>query len=340
MILNNRIVLFICSSILILIGINKIVTLIGKDFKDGASIICESKREAVRSGTLHYDTNEIKVIFLGASDILSGIIPSIFDSLSNNRISSVNLALPALPIGPNYFCLLDYLEKNSPPDYAIITLRLDDPSDRALFDFYANQGIAFPRELLSYAIIRKDRNVILNYLLPCNMYSSVLLKSLKTILLSRSEIRNIRKRNSMLVEQMIEEKGYYFIKEQGKFPDGILPDIYTNPDDAPDQYRPVGDLEDPYLHKFLKFTQQQQIEVLITNYPLRVNSNKPFERIPNELTNMCLEYPHVTLLTKSWISDPYPNKLFSDPKHLNMDGAKHYTTQVYKEFEGTVKDFR
>ena len=76
----------------------------------GRALVCEHKRLAVRGGEVTQEAGKLNVLFFGNSRILAGLVPAEFDALGGGRTFSWNLALPALPIGPQYFEFKEYLE--------------------------------------------------------------------------------------------------------------------------------------------------------------------------------------------------------------------------------------
>ncbi|MFH0753764.1 MAG: hypothetical protein V2A70_04295 [Candidatus Omnitrophota bacterium] len=108
------------------------------------------------------------VLFLGNSKVCAGIIPAVFDRVNEGRFFSYNLALPALPLAPHYFLLKDYLQHNPAPKYIVMALS-PGGLDHELVPYYAllNAGLG---EVISYSILRKDVDILVNYLFPLRFY--------------------------------------------------------------------------------------------------------------------------------------------------------------------------
>jgi hypothetical protein len=329
----KKLFIHVAIALLLIFLINQFAIHAGKTYKDGASIICEQKRLAVRNDQWKVSEEKPTVLFFGASGILSAIIPTVFDSILDHQTYSLNLALPALPIGPYYHCLLDYLEHNDPPEYIILTYHIDS-EEVILFNSYANQGINFPDELFSYFIHRKDKNQMLNYLLPLHVYKEPVFKYMYNSVLDPSDIQENRERNARIVNRMIENRGYYFIIEQSKYPDGRLPDDYKEESDSPERpmkmYDPGSDV---YVEKFFSLTKKLGTQVLLVNYPVRQGKYKQFNKTPKEIQKLLKTYDNVSISKDGWKIPFFENKYFSDPHHLNKWGAEMYTKQVATDFK-------
>jgi len=305
---------------------------VGDVYKDGASIICEEKRKAVRNGTFGYKEGKINVLFMGRSKILAGIIPNYFDSLVNGRTYSLNLSLPALPIGPHYFALKDYLESNPPPEYIVLHLSVSAGKSTSLFDKYANQGISFPQELVSYFINRENKTVIFNFVFPIRMYLKQSVKYALNLVFNPSDIRRNRRRNAKIVNKMINDRGYYFIKEQARFPDNKLPATFKESLNL-DRTRGIYDPHiDPYVRKFFDLASNNKIKILLIEVPYREKQYMQYSLMPKHYKIVLDEYSNIYIAQDGWKVKFYENKFFSDPTHLNAEGAELYTHKITEEF--------
>lgn len=307
----------------------------GDLYKDGASIVCEQKRIAVRKNKWDIPENKPTVLYFGASGVLSALIPSVFDSLMNHQTYSLNLALPALPIGPYHHTLLEYLKNNPPPDYIIMTYVVSKQAE-LLFDRYANQGINFPKEAISYFIHHKSKNQTLNYLLPSHTYSKPMFKYIYNSVFNPERIKRRKKETQEIIDKMIDNRGYYSIIEQSRFPNGELPPDYKEESDCSDCEMPVYDpASDVFVEKFFNLTEKHNIRVLLITHPIREGKFKQFEETPHAIQYLTSKYEHVSYPSEGWKLDFYPNRYFADPHHLNKKGAYRFTEEVAKNFKNT-----
>ncbi|MEI7483055.1 MAG: hypothetical protein WCK75_12015, partial [Elusimicrobiota bacterium] len=141
-----------------------ICLLIADIAKDRAKQVIQYKRQWVSGAQIKGVKGKDLVFFFGGSEITSGVIPEIFDEGNRGATYSYNLALPASPLAPHYFLLRDYLQRNEPPRY-IIMLLTPGRFDTHYFSVCSIQGAGL-YEVLVYAFLRNDPDIVLNYLLP------------------------------------------------------------------------------------------------------------------------------------------------------------------------------
>lgn len=303
----------------------------GAVYKDGAALVCEAKREIARNGRWKQTPDRTGVLFMGDSKIMAGLIPSVFDAAAGGGVRSHNMALPALPIGPHYFELRDYIASSGPPDWIILSLLLDNSAAPGLFDRYALQGARLNPDILSYAANRKSKNFLLNYLVPTRMYLAPSLKFAAASVFGRDGLRDTRAKNRAAVDRMIRNRGYYYISEQALYPGGRLPDDYgaDTPPATPDDYDPRFD---PYVKMFIRFACANGINVLLIESPVREREIVPPQTPPRRFTDLAHKWSNVRFARNGWKPKEYPNAMFSDPAHLNPEGAARYTRDIAAEF--------
>jgi hypothetical protein len=105
---------------------------------------------------------------MGDSKLTAGIIPSEFHNRLNGRVYSHNLALPALPLAPRYFMLKDYLKRNKPPKYIIMSL-IPGNFSHHLFPAYCTLG-ANLSEVARYSYLADNSEILWNYLHPLGSF--------------------------------------------------------------------------------------------------------------------------------------------------------------------------
>ena len=275
------------------------------------------------------------MIFFGNSIILAGLRPDAFDETMPDQIESFNFALPALPIGPAYFVLKDLIKNWGSPNYVVIQIVTNSGLEPGVFDFSAPEGMGFPEEFFSYLRHRKNKVALFNVLFPMRLYTHEVAKYLRNSLLDSPDIKHAREKNRQILDQMIEDRGYYYIAEHALFPTGELPEGWA--------VLPKGDLppigpagfdfdEDPYLKKFMDFTLKHQIKVLLIGSILRERSTAFIARRPAMFEILPSLYPNVFVAENGWQNKFLPNKYFSDETHLNPKGATLYTKSIFEEF--------
>ncbi|UCC39603.1 MAG: hypothetical protein JSV96_17785 [Candidatus Aminicenantes bacterium] len=330
----KKIILFI----FFLSGVTAILNIVGNKagsiYKDGASIICESKRNFVRSGNLIYTENNKNILFMGNSRVLSGIQPLLFDSLSGGETLSYNLALPALSIGPYYFQLRDYLENYPPPDCILLELKINTGRNLALFDHYANQGTSGWKEMYSYLLNVENKGAVLNYFFPIRMYKNYIPKYLLYSIFDHDALSKTHKHNMSIVNQMMADRGYYLIKEQALFPDLRLPEGYgiKKRERAKKGFQ-FDPFKDPYVKKFFNLTQERKIRVQLIQPVYRINQFLQYETVPYQFQIILEKFKNVIVAPNGWKAKFYDNSYFADLVHLNPEGAQRYTREIFSEFK-------
>lgn len=323
-----KIIPFIAIFVVLWVSLAAMVLSVARYQKDGASVICEAKRKFVRHGGVVWQRKQLNVLFMGNSKILSGIIPRTFDSVLNGKTNSFNLALPALPIAPNYFELRDYLKHSPAPEWVILYVSVNNGSKPdQWFDYYALQGISFPDELVSYLLNRKDKTVILNYFTPFQVYKNVLSQAL----ISKKSGEFGRNAKDIALA-MLHDNGYYFIKEQAVFPDFRLPDTFGL-NIPPISISQVDIDNDPYVSRFFSLCQERRIKVLLIEPAQRRGSVLDCYSLPVHYRTLLRRYKNVVMAPGGYYPPLLENKYFSDKSHLNPDGAEIYTKLIAEEFQ-------
>lgn len=329
----KRNILFVIIGLIFVVLLNLYAIKASKVFKDGAAIICEQKREGVQNKSFILDSSKPTVLFMGNSLILSGIVPSVFDSVLSENVFSLNLSLPALPVGPHYFLLKDYMNNYPKPDKIVLLFTANVDKHSSLFDYYAIQGMESRKELTSYFWHRDSKSFLLNYFLPMQLYDDDILRYAYYSIKDKDVITSKKQENVNIVNKMFEDRGYYFIKEESRFPGYIVPEDYTA-DLTPNEERPyVKDpFEDDYTKLFFDYCKNNQIEVLLISAVVRNNKYKQYKEIPESWDAILTKYSNVKMAINGWKLKYYDNKFFSDERHLNYSGARMYTIDIANEF--------
>lgn len=324
--------IFIFSSIIIYCIIVFFAKKTAAVYKDGAAVICEQKRKAVRKNLFPSSPDRQNILFMGNSVTLAGLLPEYFDSLNGGKSLSYNLSLPALPLGPQYFMLKDYLRNNKAPDYIIIYPVFDYGDTRNFFDKYAIQGIKFPQEIISYLLHRDNKVVVMNYVFPMNLYNVHMIRYLFYLLKEPGAIAEKKAYNQLITSLMVKSKGYYFIREQAAFPGDRLPDQYRQAKDsnmAPYDYDPDKDY---YAKIFFDLAKEKNIKVLMIQKYARHYTTAQYDKEPVYFSKIAARYPNVKYVKGAYKIRFMENRYFADPTHLNPEGARIYTNEVFRQF--------
>ncbi len=319
--------------LLIILVLNYLGVKAGDIYKDGAALVCETKREMVRSGEISYVKGRINVLFMGTSRILAGIVPTYFDWLNGGKTFSFNLAFPALPISSAYFVLKDYLAKNPPPGYVVMELYINRCKKCTLFNYYANQGHSGLKEIASLFMTSKDKSIIINYFFPFKMYKFFVFNYFFDRISRPTNIPGIKEKNRSILSLMKKERGYYFIEEQAVTEDRQLQEEFEK--------RKSGVLEkgleydpfsDPYTKKFFDLTLEKNIKVLLIQPVYREAQSLQYKEMPLQFASILRRYRNVYMAKEGWKLKFYERRFFGDITHLDKDGALMYTKEIFTEF--------
>lgn len=333
--LLKKILLLMLILAVLIVVLNYLGIKAGSIYKDGAALVCESKREMVRSGEICYQEGKVNVLFLGTSRILAGIIPGRFDRLSGGKTYSYNLALPALPIGSAYFILKDYLERNPPPQYVVMQLFVNRCRSCDLFNYYASQGYNGIGEMADLFWNVENKSIIINGIFPFKMYRFFAVQYIFDSLFRRGRIVDILSNNRIILERMKEDRGFYFIEEQAVEGNRLEGTAGGTPRRTAGSYDPFTD---PYTRKFFDLTGENGVKVLLIQPVFRNKQYKQLTEMPMQFASVMARYPHVHTAPKGWILKMYQRRFFADKTHLNPDGAERYTEEIYTEFQQVFSD--
>lgn len=304
-------------------------------YKDGAALVCETKRQMIRSGAIHYEKNKDNVLFLGTSRILAGMSPTYFDELNGGKTYSYNLALPGLPISSAYFVLQDYIERNPPPQYVVMQLYINRCRSCTLYNYYAIQGLTKPAEIFSLFEHLTNKSIIFNYIFPFRIYKFHTARYILDSIFMPGRIRSLRKKNNAILNRMIENKGYYFIEEQAVAADNMLPGDFTDESggESINKASSYDPFMDPYVKMFFDLAYKSGVKVLLIQPAYRENQYLQYEEMPLQYAVLLKQYHNVKIAKEGWKLKFYENRFFSDPTHLNKEGARRFTEEISLEFK-------
>ncbi|MGE5341671.1 MAG: hypothetical protein ACM3SY_09340 [Candidatus Omnitrophota bacterium] len=319
-------------------GLNRLAQKPGDIYKDGAALVCEKKRNMVRSGDVRHAPDKANVLFMGTSRILAGMIPAYFDALTGGKTFSYNLAFPALTISESYFVLKDYLDNNPPPQVIVISPDIRRCKTCTVSNYYAVQGMEKWSEILSLTQNLQTKSIIFNFLFPFRMYKYFTVQYVKDRLFSPESIRDIQKKNRAILSRMETDRGYYFIQEQATFGDN--PGDETVPGQSSKRGLEYDPFDDPYVELFFDLAARYRIHVLLIQPAFREGQYVQHQEIPFQYHVLRNRYDNVSIAGDGWKMKFLKLAYFADASHLNQKGAMVYTRIIYNEFIECFKHFR
>lgn len=127
---------------------------------------------------------------------------------------------------------------------------------------------------------------------------------------------------------MLSDRGYYFIEGQSHFPNHRLPDDFALQNDHPERtYRRKVSVDVPAFGQLIALLELCDVQVLLIPPYFRDGEYAPPHSNSDALQSLA-RYPRLAVLAPAyWL---LPNRYFSDPVHLNPDGAELYTRMLWE----------
>lgn len=322
---------FILVTSIIIALLNILALYSANYYKERSLYVNGIKREILRENILKYKKEKTNILFLGSSEVFASVIPEQFDSLLNYRSHSINMGLMGMPSDPCYFILKDYMEKNSPPE--IIMMELNAQKDgvfKIAFDKYSIQGIRFKDELFSYLIHKRDKDFIINYLLPAKIYYKEVFSFLSSWFFNKEALVNAKNEKDEIYHRLLTQNGYEIYGEKGSV---------VNKKDILNFYKEKVDLNlgkpssNYNIKKFFRLAEELGIDVylfLTPKHELKYNKIIPLT-YKKELSDFISNYNNVRLLNGTDTLLTYSNQYFYDENHVNDVGATKFTNYLAKK---------
>jgi hypothetical protein len=273
----------------------------------GADVIFQTKLHREHTPHLFKKPDAVGVLFFGNSKALSGFVPDVFDAAMESAgrpTESYNLGLPA------YSYFVDrvgaiFAAGNVPKCILISMPWMPDEPRTDIFHFLRHDSQVMD-ELFPFHLLARD------------------------VLISLTRFRggtNYYATNRRIVEQMIADRGYFFIYDSSYFPNHQLPPNFKDAFDQPDRvYQRQATTQDREFQKLNRLLETYHVSCLMVPLYFRVGQ---LEQPPPENQRLRAElasYPQIKLIGPDYVR--LDNRYFSDPSHLNPDGARLYTRYI------------
>jgi hypothetical protein len=277
--------------------------------RPGADIIFGAKMERIRNGTLFRRDATVKVAIFGDSKALSGFRPDLFDSLSGGLVSSYNLGLPDYKLF--YDNLATLCQRGEVPTHVLLTLPWSDKPDKRFTVF--NPGIDDNRVMSSMFPFRS---------LPRNLFQFVIRAR------SHGGLRTYYHQGRRAIDEMEAQSGYYFIEGQSHFPGDRLPDNFTLQKDNGQEpsLRSVSVMVEEFGRLNALLRQYKIQAILVPTY----YRQGEFAPAGSEAANIAKLAPYPNFIVRGPAYLLFANRYFSDPAHLNKEGAVIYTRMLWE----------
>jgi hypothetical protein len=301
---------FFLASSLVWIGLESIYVRFPY-LQPGSDIISNAKRSWSLTHPLFDDDARIRVLVFGNSKTLASFNPALFDERVaaagvSGKVQSFNEALP----GERRFVVyLDQLlSAGARPTHVLIQF----------------PPIPADHELTWSEWLRHDK-MIVDTLFPFRtMPRDFTLFVFASI--GHGGISGFYRESAQEAQQMVLNRGYYFLKGQSHFAGDRLPDDYSLPTDTPTKpgTRPIDATLPPFV-RLANLAKRYKFKVVMFPPAYRIGELAPAPpRDPVEETLPGLP-EFVVLGDDYWLMPP---RLFSDAVHPNVEGANVYTTRL------------
>lgn len=277
---------------------------------NGSYLIGSTKRKLAATGPVFSAPADVaRMAVFGHSQILSGFVPARFDALADGRVQSFNFGVPGTPYFlpllkpmlqrgevPKYVLMVEDWRKWPPPGPAIDVIDSDEVYLRELFPF-RDLG----RDVLTFLINSRQRGGISAY------YDT----------------------GRRAVSSMLADRGFYFIEGQSRYKNHELPASFSLPTDRPELTEPRKAVPGgPHFDYLRSAARQYGFKIFMIPSVRRVGERAPLPAINSELAERLKAYPEFRIVGPDYLV--LENRYFSDPAHLNPQGAAKYTETVYE----------
>lgn len=281
----------------------------------GAEVVYAAKARAIHTASLFRSNAPVKLVIFGNSQVLTGFQPELFDALSGGVVSSYNLGLP------DYLRFVANLEslclRGERPTHVLLLFPWDEET-RKSFNIF-KPGIDDRRTMEMLFPFRKlPRNLVL-FMIRAR---------------SRGGLRAYYEECRSQTQRMLAQKGYYFIAAQSHYPGHRLPEDFSLQKDDPTKpftrtLPPAGE----ELDRITSLARRHNIKIIfVPRYFRHGEVARP--QAVSTLSAPLARQPNITVLGPDcWL---LPNRCFSDPTHLNEEGAAYYTRQLWTLLSPTL----
>jgi len=267
--------------------------------RPGSRVIEGAKLDYVTTPGL-FDTDGVRVAVAGNSRVLAGFRPAVFDAASTCTVQSVNAGFPAEPdFVPN---LVQMVEAGNRPDVVLV---------QRPWGFGEAGGGGSAEGLDRWFEAR------------------FLLRDVSAFVDEAGGLADVFEHYRVgrdAVEQMEQDRGWYFIDGESLYDDDRLPDDLVLPDDTPDVdfVRQVPTAGPSYRQ--VQALIDDGVEFILIPNPERAGAFAEPDSDQSPLADSLAEVDGVSVLgPELWL---YPNSAFSDPVHLNPEGAAQWSGEL------------
>jgi len=283
--------------------------------QNGAAVVGQVKLGFAQGSNLFRPSDKIRIVSFGNSKTLAGFQALTFDAALGANARSFNLAIPG---DDRYVDLLETaLSHGNAPTHVFV------------------QGFPHSKQNAdSLWTFLLDNKKMVNLIFPFREYVRDALIFAYEARAAGGLVRQY-KSNAAQIEKLQSEHGYYFIKSQSHYAGDRLPDDYTLPTDRPNEVmkRPI-DPADAEFVRLMRLADKYDFQVVLVPVAFRRGEFAAPPDADSEAANILRTYKRAHVIGPAyWI---YETREFSDPVHLNPEGAERYTRQLAALFQHSL----
>lgn len=280
--------------------------------RNGSDVIFSAKLRLEREGVVFpAGKGKLRLLIFGDSKVLAGFMPREFDRLAEaagERVESFNSGFP----GTDYFLppLQTLCSRGQAPDVLLMTLPWrGDPPRRDIFHFIPDDH-AMIQDLFPFRNMPRDLTA---FLMNAPGHGGLM-----------NSYREARE----AAVRMVADRGYYLVQEQSHFPQGRIPDDFHLASDTPTQVvLRQAPLPSAQLQAFNQLLQRRHIRCFYVPQYMRQGEVAPAPAVNQAFAQALDHNSSCRLLGPEYYL--YPNRDFADQTHMNADGARLYTQDIF-----------
>ncbi|MFC4278402.1 hypothetical protein [Achromobacter aloeverae] len=272
--------------------------------RPGADVVLDTKLKVLARSQLFLPEDRYRVLVFGNSKTLAGFKPDEFDQAFGDGVRSYNLGLPGdarfLPI------LKTALDAGNVPTHVFLTIPWDDKPRPTLLDRL------------------RDEETILYDLIPFRDLPRDIV-----VFAAASHLHFKQKYDEAVQERdkMLANRGWYYIKGQSYYASGDLPEGYSLPTDHPSQFLARAIPRTSFmLDELSELARRHRFQVVLIPGNTRDHAAAPAPRIDDARSTRVPGNSGFRVIGPDyWV---YPPAQYSDPVHMNPQGASAYTRDL------------
>jgi hypothetical protein len=279
--------------------------------QNGAALVGQDKWAIAQSTNMFKSTERVRLVAFGNSKTLAGFRPLVFDPPVSPDAGAYNLSIPG---DDKFVDLLETaLSHGNVPTHVFLQSLPQSWKDESFWG----------------ALV--DNKKLVNLLFPFRSFVRDAVIFAYESHNSGGVLAQYRK-NAKQVQQIRDERGYYFIKSQSHYSGDQLPDGYALPTDRPNEtMKRVIDPSAPQFSRLMQLAERYDFQVLLVPVAFRRGEFDAPPAVDNEAVRQLSPFPRAHVIGPAyWI---YEAQYFSDPVHLNIQGADRYSKQLAALFK-------